>query len=293
MSTVAVPSAGTRARRATPRRYLMCPPTHFDVAYAINPWMDPSTTVDRDLATSQWEQLRDTYLQLGHDVEVIDPVAGLPDMVFAANGGLVVDGRAFGARFRHAERAAEADAYLAWLRTHVDPGATAPTAVNEAEGDLLVVGDVVLAGTGFRTDRDAHAEVAAWSGREVVTLELVDPRWYHLDTAVAVLDDATIAWFPPAFAPSAREELRRRYPRAIEATPDDAAVLGLNAVSDGRHVVLPSQATTLAHDLATAGFEPVPVDLSELLRAGGGPKCCTMELRPTPSPRIPRMEPRA
>ena len=269
-----------RPRCATPRRYLLCPPAYFDVTYAINPWMDTSASVDVDRALAQWEQLRATYLRLGHEVELIDPVPGLPDMVFAANGGLVLDGRAMGARFRYDERAPEADAYRAWLARHVDAGVHRPVATVEAEGDLLAVGEVVLAGYGFRTDRAAHDEVAAWSGREVVSLELVDPRYYHLDTCLGVLDDTTIAWLPSAFAPAAQAELRRRFPDAIEASSADAAVLGLNLVSDGRHVVLPPQAHRLAADLEAAGFVCVPVDLSELRKAGGGAKCTTMELRP-------------
>lgn len=269
-----------RARRAIQRRYLLCPPVHFDVTYAINPWMDVSTPVDVDRALAQWEQLRAAYLRLGHEVELIEPVPGLPDMVFAANGGFVLDGRAMGARFRYEQRAAEADAYHAWLTTHIDANAHRPVATVEAEGDLLSVGDLILAGHGFRTEHAAHAEVAAWSGREVVSLELVDPRYYHLDTCLGVLDDTTIAWLPAAFSPAARAELRRRFPDAIEVSEGDAAVFGLNLVSDGRHVVLPPQARALIADLEAAGFVPVPVELSELRKAGGGAKCCTLELRP-------------
>jgi N-dimethylarginine dimethylaminohydrolase len=94
-----------------------------------------------------------------------------------------------------------------------------------------------------------------------------------------VLDDATIAWLPEAFAPASQAVLRARFPDAIVADPADAAVLGLNAVSDGRNVVLPAQATGLPAALADRGFTPVPVDLSELLKGGGGPKCCTLEVR--------------
>src|SRR5438309_896665 len=95
----------------------MCPPDHFAVSYAINPWMDTTRPADTALARRQWDSLRRVYLDLGHTVEVIPPAAGLPDMVFAANGGLVIDGRALGARFRHPERAGEAPAYLEWLRS--------------------------------------------------------------------------------------------------------------------------------------------------------------------------------
>jgi arginine dihydrolase len=268
----------TGERTARPRHYVMCRPEHFDVRYAINPWMRPEQPVDRGRALSQWETLRQTYLELGHRVDLIDPVPGLPDMVYAANGATVVDGMVLGARFCHRERAAEAAAHRAFFAAAGFP-VVEPEFVNEGEGDLLVVGDLVLAGHGFRTDPRAHAEAAAVLGREVVALELVDPRFYHLDTAVAVLDDTSIAWLPEAFAPASREVLQARFPDAIVADPADAAVLGLNAVSDGRNVVLPAQATGLSAALADRGFTPVPVDLSELLKWGGGPKCCTLEVR--------------
>jgi N-dimethylarginine dimethylaminohydrolase len=266
------------ARTATPRRYLMCPPTHFAVDYAINPWMVPGVPVDRALALAQWDALRRTYLDLGHAVDLLAPRPGLPDMVFAANGATVLRGVVLGARFRHPQRAPEAAAHAAWFRRAGLP-VVEPRFVNEGEGDLLVVGGAVLAGHGFRTDPRGHAEAARVLGAEVVALELVDPRYYHLDTAVAVLDATTIAWLPEAFSPASRAVLRERFPDAVVADPADAAVLGLNAVSDGRHVVLPARATGLAAALAERGFVPVPVDLSELLKGGGGPKCCTLEVR--------------
>ena len=271
--------ARTSLRTATPRHYLMCPPTHFAVEYAINPWMRPGTAVDRRRALAQWDALRRTYLDLGHRVDLLAPVPGLPDMVYAANGATVVGGTVLAARFRHPQRAAEAAAHATWFR-RAGARVVEPEFVNEGEGDLLVVGDTVLAGHGFRTDPRAHAEAARVLGREVVSLELVDPRYYHLDTAVAVLDAATIAWFPEAFHPASRAVLRERFPDAVVADQADAAVLGLNAVSDGRHVVLAAAATRLAAAVAERGFVPVPVDLSELLKGGGGPKCCTLEVRP-------------
>jgi N-dimethylarginine dimethylaminohydrolase len=273
----------TPERTATRRRYLMCRPEHFAVRYAINPWMDPRQPVDRDRALRQWELLRDTYLDLGHRVDELPPLPGLPDMVFAANGATVLDGTVLGARFRHPQRHAEAAAHRAWFAAAGFRRVVAPRHVNEGEGDLLVAGrpgaEVLLAGTGFRTDPRAHAEAAAVLGRPVLPLQLVDPRFYHLDTALAVLDGDTIAWLPEAFAPASRELLTSRFPDAIVADPAEAAVLGLNAVSDGRHVVLPVQAPRLAATIAERGFTPVPIDLSELLKGGGGAKCCTLEVR--------------
>jgi N-dimethylarginine dimethylaminohydrolase len=270
-------------RPAEPRRYLLCPPEYFAVTYAINPWMQPGVAVDRDRAMAQWRELRATYLALGHEVVTVDAAPGLPDMVFAANGGVVVDGIGIGASFTHPERMPEAALYRDHL---VAAGVTVvheTTWTNEGEGDLLVAGDVILAGTGFRTDTRSHAEIARLTGREVVTLRLVDPRYYHLDTAPAVLDDTTIAYLPAAFDAASRAVLERRYPDAIVASAADAEVLGLNAVSDGRHVVLNAEAEQLAAKLSERGFVPVAVELDELRKAGGGPKCCTLELRPAPS----------
>lgn len=268
----------SRHRELSSKHFLMCKPTYFAVDYAINPWMDPSTPVDADLAVTQWTVLRDTYLGLGHEVDEIDPIPGLPDMVFAANGATVVDGTVMSALFRYPERAAEAPAYLNWF---ADSGYVTHEAkqVNEGEGDLLVAGRFVLAGTGFRTDLAAHSEAQEVFGRPVITLQLVDPRYYHLDTALAVLRDDEIAYLPEAFSPGSRTVLAQLFPNAIIASPRDAAVFGLNAVSDGENVVLPAQATGLAEQLSDRGYTPVPVDVSELLKAGGGPKCATLEIR--------------
>jgi N-dimethylarginine dimethylaminohydrolase len=255
----------------------MTAPTFFTVDYAINPWMDTSVPVDTDLAVRQWEKLLATYRALGHTVELVEPVAGLPDMVYAANGGLVVDGKAVVARFAYPQRAGEAAVYAEWMNSRgFAPTYTRHT--NEGQGDLLVVGSMILAGYGFRTDHSAHAEVARLTGGHVVSLELVDPRFYHLDTALSVLDDTTIAYYPPAFSDEARACLQELFPDAIEVASADAFVLALNSVSDGRHVVHPAAAVGFARQLVEAGFEPVPVDLSELLKGGGSVKCCTLEV---------------
>jgi N-dimethylarginine dimethylaminohydrolase len=261
------------------RTYLMCPPEYFTVDYAINPWMHPDHPVDTGRAIGQWEQLRATFIRLGHTVRTISPVPGLPDMVFAANGACVIDGKVLGARFRYPQRAAEGPAYLNWFTGQGYPVVREPGAVNEGEGDLVFAGRALLAGHGFRSDPAIGSEAAELFGLPVISLRLVDPRFYHLDTALVVLDADTAAYYPAAFDDASIASLASHFTELIEAKDEDAEVLGLNAVSDGHHVVLPAQARGLAAQLAGAGFEPVPVDLSEFLKSGGGPKCCTLELR--------------
>ena len=269
----------TPARIARTRRYVMTPPTFFAVEYEINPWMHVTNPVDASAALRQWENLHRAYLELGHTVELVRPLPGLPDMVYAANGGLVVNDTAIVARFAHTERIGEEAGYAQWMTTHgLQPLQTRHH--NEGQGDLLLVGEIMLGGYGFRTDQRAHAEIAELLRMPVVSLELVDPRFYHLDTALAVLDDRTIAYYPPAFSQAACGQLQTLFPDAIIVGSADAYVFGLNAVSDGRNVVHPTAATGFAAQLRDAGFEPVGVDLSEFHKGGGAVKCCTLEVHP-------------
>jgi N-dimethylarginine dimethylaminohydrolase len=270
-------------RNASPRTILMCRPEYFTVSYRINPWMHPEDPTDTSLAVKQWEVLYQTYLGLGFDVNLVDPIAGLPDMVYAANGGFVLDNIAYGASFTFPERQPEGPAYMDWFRAN-GFDVRVPESVNEGEGDFLLVGDVLLAGQGFRSASNSHQELGGIFGREVVSLNLVNPSFYHLDTAIAVLDPeggaaANIAYLPSAFDEPSLAILRERYPDAIIVTEEDAAVLGLNSYSDGYNVVIAARAKDFERQLRERGYNPIGVDLSELLLGGGGVKCCTLELR--------------
>ncbi|MEO6199650.1 MAG: dimethylargininase [Cryobacterium sp.] len=276
LDELATPSAPVRT--PVKRTVLMCKPDYFTVVYRINPWMDPALPTDTALAVAQWQTLYDTYIGLGYDVHLVDPIDGLPDMVDAANGGFVIDNIAYGARFTYPQRQPEGPAYMDWFRAN-DFDVREPAEVNEGEGDFLLVGDVILAGTGFRSASNSHEEIASIYGRQVITLTLVNPSFYHLDTAIAVLDDTNIAYLPSAFDEASLAILRERYPDAIIATEEDAAILGLNSYSDGYNVVIASRAKDFERELRARGYTPIGVDLSELLLGGGGVKCCTLELR--------------
>jgi N-dimethylarginine dimethylaminohydrolase len=274
--------ASSPIRSATARSVLMCRPDFFTVVYRINPWMDPHLPTDTSRAVRQWEVLYQTYRELGFDIQLIDPIDGLPDMVYAANGGLVIDNIAYGASFAYPQRQPEGPAYMNWFSSNGFE-VVVPENVNEGEGDFLLVGNTLLAGTGFRSGARSHEELAAIFDREVITLTLINPNFYHLDTALAVLDGTPgqehIAYLPSAFDERSLAILRERYPDAIIVNETDASVLGLNSYSDGLNVVIASRAVDFERQLIEHGYKPIGVDLSELLLAGGGVKCCTLELR--------------
>ncbi|NQX26458.1 N-dimethylarginine dimethylaminohydrolase [Microbacteriaceae bacterium VKM Ac-2854] len=265
-------------RTPVAKSVLMCRPDFFTVVYRINPWMDPELPTDTGLAVRQWQTLYDTYVRLGFDVQLIDGVEGLPDMVYAANGGFVIDGIAYGASFTYPQRQPEGPAYMEWFGAN-GFDVRVPEEINEGEGDFLPVKGVILAGTGFRSASNSHEEVARIFGREVVTLNLVNPAFYHLDTAIAILDDENIAYLPSAFDEAGNAKLQELFPEAILVSEEDAAVLGLNSFSDGYNVVIAARAKGFEQQLRERGYNPIGVDLSELLLGGGGVKCCTLELR--------------
>ena len=283
-----VPTLGDREPAAAPprkRTYLMCSPEHFVVEYAINPWMDVTTPVDTELAVKQWEALRETLVGLGHEVHLLDPGAGLPDMVFAANGAFSVDGVVYGARFS----------------TRSAPPRPPPTRRSTSRGRWRFIGaerDQRGRGrlrvparrarrrssspvTASAPSSPAHAEAQEALGRPVISLRLVDPRFYHLDVALAVARRPQRRLLPGRLLDGVASGCcAQLFPDAVIADEEDALAFGLNLVSDGRNVVLNSEATALAGKLGAAGYEPVPVDLAELKKGGGSVKCCIAELRP-------------
>jgi N-dimethylarginine dimethylaminohydrolase len=272
---LAEPADGTAAAVQL-RSYVMCPPTYFAVNYSINPWMRPGQPVNPARAQRQWKRLYRTLGRLGHHVDLIAPQPDLPDMVFAANGGIVIADRALVPRFRHPERRAEsrhfADAFTSLGLTHVQQAQH----VNEGEGDFLLAGGHLLAGNGFRSDPRAADEVADYFGMPTVRLTLVDPRLYHLDTALGVLSDELIVYWPEAFHRASQGVLRELYPDAILAGAEDAAELGLNIVSDGRTAITAPACTALASQIAERGLRVIPLPVDELNKAGGGAKCCVL-----------------
>ncbi|HEX8203385.1 MAG TPA: amidinotransferase [Isosphaeraceae bacterium] len=193
------------------RRILMCPPDHYGIEYEINPWMDRRTGAEPDRACRQWQALHDALRDLGVVVERLDPVAGLPDLVFTANAGLVYRDTFVSSRFRHGERQGETPlferrAHELGLRVVTLP----PGYHFEGAGDALFCGETLYGGYRFRSAARSHLWIGHLLGIEVLPLELADPRFYHLDTCFCPLDDGAAIYYPGAFDDYGRAVLRRR-----------------------------------------------------------------------------------
>lgn len=262
-------------------RMLLCPPDFYSIRYEINPWMNRLCGVDTAEAKVQWQQLHDKLQSLGCEVELLSPEADWPDMVFTANAGLV-HGRSFvSARFRHPERQGETPAYEAWFAQHGFevlrlPGHDA----FEGEGDALWHGDTLICGHGFRTDPEAHGLLAGMLHCTVLSLELVNPHFYHLDTCFCPLRDGAALWYPPAFGEESQGRLRDHVHDLVIVPPDEALRFACNAIVIDRDVLIPSGSPQTCRMLADRGYECHALPMSEFIKAGGACKCLVLRLFP-------------
>jgi N-dimethylarginine dimethylaminohydrolase len=282
MQTMSRPSA----------RFLMCRPEHFAVSYAINPWMDPKSWA-RDkrahlAAAREWQALHATLRELGAGIELVAPAAGLPDLVFTANAGVVLNRQILLARFRHPQRRREEPHFEAAFRGLQARGLI--DAITRLPADLVLegAGDCVFDATrrlfwmgyGQRSDAAARGVVMELFGHEVIALELADERFYHMDTALCPLSGGEVMYLPGAFTHAGRAQIRRRVASQdrIEIGPEDGGFLAANAVCIGKTLIMSGAGERLRAQLEARGYRVVRTPLPSFLRSGGSAFCLTLRL---------------
>jgi N-dimethylarginine dimethylaminohydrolase len=262
-------------------RLLVCPPDHYRIAYEINPWMRMSNKANPERAYRQWQGLMKTLQETGAVLESVPSVAGLPDMVFTANAGVVVAHRAVPSRFRHPERQKEEQFFATWFREHGYEVITLEEGLYfEGAGDLLGFPDAWFGGYRQRSDIRAYPRLSEVFGREIIPLELVDGRFYHLDTCFCPLSGGELLYYPAAFDPYAQAVIKDRLPenRRLKVPEPEALRFACNAVCLGKHVVLPDGCDETMELLRRHGYEPHSIELDEFMKAGGSAKCLTLAL---------------
>ncbi|MBV9297365.1 MAG: TIGR00300 family protein [Verrucomicrobia bacterium] len=270
-------------------RYLMCPPEFFQVDYVINPWMEGN--IDRAngaLAAEQWHHLHLILAGQGK-IELISPLAGSPDMVFTANAGLVLGDLAVLSRFMHQERQSEEPHFREWFQQHGFRVHELPKDLPfEGAGDAILerVRPLLWAGYGFRTELDTHALLAELLSVEVVSLRLIDKRFYHLDTCFCPLERGFLIYYPPAFDARSNAQIEHRFPteKRIVLDETDAVHFAANAVNIGETLVLHRASDALKTQLSAAGFQVFEAPLTEFIKSGGAARCLTLRLNELPKP---------
>ena len=272
---------------------LLTDPAHFEVTYTINPWMQPHAWAQNPIghvaaAGRSFESLASALTAAGARLEIMPGVAGLPDMVFPANAAIVLDRLALLARFRHAERQGEEqhfrECFHALMKRGLldDVAPLPPHCFQEGAGDCIwdAARGRFWAGYGQRSTRQAAREISAFFGREATALELISPRFYHLDVCFCPLSGGEIFYYPPAFSAASLAAIRDIVAPEdlIEATDEDAARFNVNAVNIGDRLVMAKASPGLVARLAERGYGVSQVDLLPFLMSGGGAYCMTLRL---------------
>lgn len=262
-------------------RVLMCRPTHFQVNYHINPWMQIGTA-NSSSAIHQWQSLVSTYEQLGVQVDIIEQDPNLPDMVFAADQAILRQPHSKNlllGRFRYPERQPEISHYQAWFDAHQLQYEALPSEIIfEGEGEAAWLGQILLLGIGFRSDEHTATYLTHQLQLPVVTLQLVDDRFYHLDTCLCIVNQQTACYYPPAFSPDSQRLLRQHIPDLIEIPEAEAEHFVANSVATDNNVIMPPECPFIASQLQQRGYQIHEVATTEFLKAGGGIHCLTLIL---------------
>ena len=261
----------------------MCSPDYFSVDYAINPWMAGNEgTLDLERAKDQWQSLHDALAQVA-EIELMVPHPDLPDLVFTANAGFILGDKVVPSHFVPQERRAEEPYIKKWFADRGLDLWVLPEDIGfEGAGDCLIdrSGPWLWTGHGFRTEIEAHEYLARWFGREVVSIRLTDPRFYHIDTCFCPLSGGFLLYYPDAFDADSMAAIEQRVSadKRIPVVPDDAANFACNAVNVGRHIFAHSFSKALRKRLQALSFELHEIPLTEFLKSGGSAKCLTLRL---------------
>lgn len=260
--------------------FLMCRPTYYTIAYEINPWMSLKRQVHYKNAQLQWNHLYTLLRRLKVNIKLIPPHAGIPDLVFTANAGLVQGKTLIRSSFRFPQRQREEPIIERYFRKRGFRILTLPGSYHfEGEGDALWFRDTLILGFRFRSDALAHEWLSKKLQARVLPVELADGRFYHLDTCFCPLDSETALWFPDAFDRYGRRVIENSVPDLIAVSEKDAMRFACNAIGVGKAVVMQAGVSRrLAKALSRRGFVLYPVALSEFLKAGGAAKCLVLRL---------------
>ena len=257
---------------------LMCPPDYYSIKYEINPWMSIRRKSRHNVAKKQWEDLYNLLdREIGVSIKLIAPQKEFPDMVFTANAGLVENNTFIRSNFRFKERKGEAKYFERWFKKNGYRIVKLPQEFNfEGEGDALFHGENLFAGYITRSDINAYNIISNVIKKRVLPLELVNPKFYHLDTCFLPLPNGEVVYYSYAFDKFGRKLIKNYIAKKITVKKPDALRFGCNAIAVDKNVVINTGCANLKNKLQQLNYRVFETNLSEFIKAGGSAKCLVM-----------------
>lgn len=254
----------------------ICPPTTFTLAYEINAWMNIKNSIEQTKANLQWETLKKLLTQTGAEITTIQGDT-YPDSVFIANAGLIIGNTFILSRFRHIQRQPEEKI---WKEQFLKRGyrVIQPPENHyfEGAGDALFFRNTLIGGTGFRSTKNTYDWIKENCQIDTLSVELIDPYFYHLDTCFCPLTPDIALIYADAFSKESLEKIKTIGGTLIYVEKKEAHGFACNSICINKSVILPKGNVNTEKQLLKHGFNPIPTDMSEYIKSGGSVKCTTL-----------------
>ncbi len=262
------------------QKILLCPPTYFDIEYAINPWMHIEAKVNREKVLEEFKQLKQIYSKLGAQFNEIQPTKGLPDQVYTTDMGLPVGKLFIKSNFKYGQRKPEATIGAEYFTSLGYAIYNIPPSISfEGEGDLIKNGDRYFMGWGQRTSYEAEEYLSIALQKEIIPLKLKNPSFFHLDTCFAPLNKDVAIYYPKAFSTDSKQTLAKYFKELIAIEQHDADVFACNLVILDKHIIIhEGLSPELKNKMEQYGFTVHSLDMTEYLKGGGSVKCVSLQI---------------
>jgi len=237
--------------------------------------------VNLSKAKKQWSYLKTFLAGLGAEIKFIQPHADFPDMVFTANAGVVHNNRVVLSNFKHLERRGEKEHFKKWfLDNGYEVHELRQDFIFEGRGDCFVYKNHLIGGFGQRSQKQAIVEAAKILSLTPVAVELVDPRYYHLDTCMSIIDPhkGLAIYNPEAFDADFKDIMSSIDLNLIAVNKKESQNFACNSISFMGAVMMPASSEKIGRELERHGHIPAPMDMSEFMKSGGACRCLVLEI---------------
>lgn len=262
------------------QKILLCPPTFFDIEYAINPWMDIDTKINSQKVWHEFETLKNIYRKIGVTFDELSPTKGLPDQVFTTDIGVPLGKLFVRSNFKYGQRKPESFIGSEYFENKGYAIFTIPPSISyEGEGDLIKMEDTFYMGWGQRTSYEAAEYLSIALRHEVIPIKLINPSFFHLDTCFAPLTKDTAIYYPGAFSFEGTQILASHFEDLIPIEKKDADAFACNVIIIGKNIIMHNGLSSkLSAIIESYGFTIYGLDMTEYLKGGGSVKCVSLQI---------------